>query len=54
MDEQNTTRKIIEPLTETLGWDILSADVGLEYSVQMGSGTKNNDGQNPYRIGTDA
>jgi hypothetical protein len=24
MDEQNTKRKIIEPLIETLGWDILS------------------------------
>lgn len=40
MDEQNTKRKIIEPLIELLGWDILSADVELEYSVQMGSGTK--------------
>ncbi|MFC6942903.1 type I restriction enzyme HsdR N-terminal domain-containing protein [Salinirubellus sp. GCM10025818] len=40
MDEQNTKRKIIEPLIELLGWDILSTDVELEYSVQMGSGTK--------------
>ncbi|MFC6734462.1 type I restriction enzyme HsdR N-terminal domain-containing protein [Haladaptatus sp. DYSN1] len=40
MDEQNTKRKIIEPLLELLGWDMLSADVELEYSVQMGTGTK--------------
>jgi len=40
MDEENTKRKIIEPLVELLGWDILSSDVELEYSVQMGSGTK--------------
>ena len=40
MDEQNTKRKLIEPLLECLGWDILSSEVELEYSVQMGSGTK--------------
>lgn len=40
MDEQNTKRKVIEPLIELLGWNILSTDVELEYSVQMGSGTK--------------
>jgi hypothetical protein len=40
MDEENTKRKIIEPLIELLGWNILSSDVELEYSVQMGSGTK--------------
>jgi len=40
MDEENTKRKVIEPLIDLLGWDILSADVELEYSVQMGSGTK--------------
>ena len=40
MDEQNTKRKIIEPLIEVLGWDILSSDVELEYSVQIGTGTK--------------
>lgn len=40
MDEQNTKRKIIEPLIDLLGWEILSSDVELEYSVQMGSGTK--------------
>jgi hypothetical protein len=33
MDEENTKRKIIEPLIELLGWDILSSDVELEYSV---------------------
>lgn len=40
MNEQNTRRKIIEPLLELLGWDMLSTDVELEYSVQMGVGTK--------------
>ncbi|MCU4799749.1 type I restriction enzyme HsdR N-terminal domain-containing protein [Halobacteria archaeon HArc-gm2] len=40
MDEQNTRRKIIEPLLELLGWDMLSAEVELEYSVQMGVGKK--------------
>lgn len=40
MDEENTKRKIIEPLIELLGWDILSSDVELEYSIQIGSGTK--------------
>ena len=40
MDEQNTKRKIIEPLLEILGWDMLSSDVELEYSVKMGTGTK--------------
>ena len=40
MDEQNTRRKLIEPLLEILGWNMLSEDVELEYSVQMGVGTK--------------
>lgn len=40
MDEQNTRRKLVEPFLELLGWDIVSAEVELEYSVQMGSGTK--------------
>ncbi|MFC6616118.1 type I restriction enzyme HsdR N-terminal domain-containing protein [Halopenitus salinus] len=40
MDEQNTRRKLIEPLLELLGWDMLSSEVELEYSVQMGVGTK--------------
>jgi predicted type IV restriction endonuclease len=40
MDEQNTRRKLIEPLLEVLGWEMLSAEVELEYSVQMGVGTK--------------
>lgn len=40
MDEQNTKRKVIEPLIELLGWEMLSSEVELEYSVQMGSGTK--------------
>jgi hypothetical protein len=40
MDEQNTRRKLIEPLLELLGWDMLSSEVELEYSVQMGVGKK--------------
>jgi len=40
MDEQNTKRKVIEPFIELLEWDILSTAVELEYSVQMGAGTK--------------
>lgn len=40
MDEQNTKRKIIEPLIEILGWEILTNEVELEYSVKMGAGTK--------------
>ncbi|MFB6150338.1 MAG: restriction endonuclease subunit R, partial [Haloarculaceae archaeon] len=42
MDEENTKRKILEPLIDLLGWDILSlsSEVELEYSVQMGSGSK--------------
>lgn len=43
MDEQNTQRKLIEPLLELLGWDMLSPEVELEYSVQMGVGTKKAD-----------
>jgi hypothetical protein len=35
MDEQNTQRKVIEPLLELLGWEMLSPEVELEYSVQM-------------------
>jgi len=40
MDEQNTQRKLVEPLLELLGWDLISPEVELEYSVQMGVGTK--------------
>jgi len=43
MDEQNTQRKVIEPLLELLGWEMLSPEVELEYSVQMGVGTKKAD-----------
>jgi hypothetical protein len=43
MNEQNTCRKIIEPLIGILGWEIISSEVKLEYSVQMGSGTKKAD-----------
>lgn len=37
MDEQNTKRKLVEPLLEVLGWDILTSNVELEYSIQIGS-----------------
>lgn len=40
MDEENTKRKLVEPLLELLGWDMLSNEVDLEYSVPMGSGTR--------------
>lgn len=40
MDEENTKRKLIEPIIRVLGWDILSAEVELEYSVQMGATPK--------------
>ena len=39
MNEENTKRKLIEPLLELLEWDILSEEVELEYSVRLGSGT---------------
>jgi hypothetical protein len=39
MDEQNTRRKIIEPFLELLGWNILSSEVELEYSVKIGTTT---------------
>lgn len=38
MDEQNTKVKLIQPLLELLGWDIYSADVELEYPMQIGRG----------------
>lgn len=40
MDEANTKRKLIEPLLDVLGYDVLTPEVELEYSVQMGVGTK--------------
>ena len=40
MDEENTKRKLIEPIIDLLGWNILSSAVELEYSIQMGSTTK--------------
>ena len=43
MDEQNTQRKLVEPLLELLGWEMLSPEVELEYSVKMGVGTKRAD-----------
>ena len=43
MDESNTKTKVIEPLLEILGWEVVSGAVELEYSVQMGVGTKKAD-----------
>ena len=43
MNEQNTCRKIIDPLINLLGWDTLSSEVLFEYSIQMGTGTKQAD-----------
>lgn len=40
MDEENTRAKLVQPFIELLGWDIYSTDVELEYSIQMGTGTK--------------
>lgn len=40
MDEENTRAKLVQPFLELLGWDIYSTDVELEYSIQMGTGTK--------------
>jgi hypothetical protein len=48
MDEQNTKRKLIEPLLKQLGWDIMF-DVELEYSIRMGRNKKNID----YALMTD-
>ncbi len=38
--EANTKKKIIEPLLETLGWDLSSNEVLLEYAIRIGSTTK--------------
>ena len=35
--EANTKKRIIEPLLEELGWNLLSNEVVLEYSVKIGS-----------------
>lgn len=40
MDEENTKAKLIHPFVGLLGWDLISADVELEYPIQMGVGTK--------------
>jgi len=37
--EENTKKKIIEPLLEMLGWDFLSAEVQLEYPIRVGTRT---------------
>lgn len=37
--EQNTKKKIIEPLLDALGWDTSSNEVELEYPVVMATGT---------------
>ena len=38
MNEQNTKAKLVRPLIELLGWDVYSAEVELEYSMQIGRG----------------
>jgi predicted type IV restriction endonuclease len=38
--EANTKNKIIEPLLETLGWNIRGNEVMLEYPIKIGSTTK--------------
>lgn len=38
MGEENTKVKLIQPLIELLGWDVYSADVELEYPMQIGRG----------------
>lgn len=35
--EANTKKKIIEPLLEVLGWNLLSSEVQLEYPIRVGS-----------------
>jgi len=37
--EENTKKKIIEPLLELLGWDFLSTEVQLEYPIRVGTRT---------------
>ena len=38
MGEENTKAKLIQPLIELLGWDVYSAEVELEYPMQIGRG----------------
>jgi predicted type IV restriction endonuclease len=38
--EENTKKKIIEPLLEILGWDARTNEVQLEYPIKIGSTTK--------------
>ena len=35
--EANTKKRIVEPLLEILGWDLLSSEVRLEYPVKIGT-----------------
>ena len=37
--EENTKKKIIEPLLDVLGWDTSGNEVELEYPISMGTGT---------------
>jgi predicted type IV restriction endonuclease len=39
MDEENTMVRLVQPFLELLGWDFLSTEVELEYTVPMASGT---------------
>jgi hypothetical protein len=39
MDEENTKVKLVQPFLELLGWDPISTEVELEFTVQMASGS---------------
>lgn len=39
MDEENTKVRLVQPFLELLGWDFLSTEVELEYTVPMASGS---------------
>ena len=39
MDEENTKVKLVQPFLELLGWDPVSTEVELEYTVKMASGS---------------
>lgn len=39
MDEENTKVKLVQPFLELLGWDLYSAEVSLEYTIPMASGS---------------
>lgn len=39
MNEENTKVKLVQPLLRLLGWDLVSAEVELEYTIPMASGS---------------